>query len=583
MTLTYMLELQSRLQHLHSLFESNASLNDEVTAYFRINTEDEEKQQGDMITELHSNNMKLIESVIQNVVYDKSHQQVQQADKEFYQRLNERPPAAITDDDEVKQTEEETANGARAEKRRASIDVSIGSKQQRGGHSSWMQLLDSRNLLTFTTSAAVLYSCGVLFYCLQEEDATLSLIAYVLGIVCLLAVMLIAYLFNMSSLRRNRNEFTMAVILAMLLIYFAVYWISYYFNSTASLILIVAVILAHQYKHAPLCMKQRNLDEIWICLMLNCGIPLFAYYMQLPELTSLQQLQPTPSVQAPAATALDDVLQQQQASVIEAATAGSTQQQQEIEDASTWMVYLFNLLWRILKVIAYDFWQMLDLTYSLQDEQAAEAVRMTQPVVVNKVVMATQTVTAEEVIVDASDVESVAEVSEIDDSLYWFNKVFYVFPYTLFNMILISWFISHSSMLLSNITQYQAVNSKLLYCAEVLLSHVLSVLFWYNDMFDATLFLLMLLSVPWTLGLLKHIYEHKDIVGDAQQISYHASIYNLWFFIAMYLAAVYHWISSTGLLWAFFSPNLVIVVAPFLLILQCMPQIIKEFIWATDF
>jgi len=138
-------------------------------------------------------------------------------------------------------------------------------------------------------------------------------------------------------------------------------------------------------------------------------------------------------------------------------------------------------------------------------------------------------------------------------------------------------------MLIRNISQYKVANSKLLYCMEILLAHFLSIIFWYNNIFDSTLFYWMIATFPWTLGLLKHIWEHKNILNDEQEISYHASIYNLWFFISIYLSLVYNWVWSTGIIWIFFSPNLLIIAAPFLFIIQCMPQIINEFVWATDF
>merc|ERR1719445_1723602 len=102
-----------------------------------------------------------------------------------------------------------------------------------------------------------------------------------------------------------------------------------------------------------------------------------------------------------------------------------------------------------------------------------------------------------------SALDSGMHVLEMDVSMYWFNRLFYTFPYTLFNVLLISWFVTHSAMLIRNVSLYKVVNTKLLYCAEVMLSYALSVLFWYNEMFDTTLIYWMILSVPWTFGLLK--------------------------------------------------------------------------------
>ncbi len=96
-------------------------------------------------------------------------------------------------------------------------------------------------------------------------------------IILVFIVMGIGYLFNISSINKNGNEFMIAMILSSIL------WrISYYFNVTAAIILIMAIMLSYQYKHGPINAKERNFDEIWVCLLLNCGLPLFAYYLQLP-------------------------------------------------------------------------------------------------------------------------------------------------------------------------------------------------------------------------------------------------------------------------------------------------------------
>ena len=639
MTLTYYMELQSRLQHLESLTTTDID-QDRINDYIPAE-ETKENKSKDMITEIHENNMKMIESIIQNVIYDKSAKNIKEEEKDFYNRLNSddvpngnglgkgkgyKNGFVNTKYDANAVNNNNNNNWSQPQRKRRpsvdrqvlqKVDLSLGYVMGKG-----KEMMSDQNAIGLVTSAAILYSCGVLFYCI-ENDVYVSLFAYLFGIILIGIVIIIGALFANSSLNRNTNDFFIAVALSVVMIYISIYWISYYYNTTSAFILIMAVLLSYSYKQPPIYAKQRNLDELLICLILNVGLPLFAYYMQLPEIQNLNQLQ---QIQQQQQQIVNDNVNIMETTVNADEIINDTIQQEvvydsmENEEDQGWFVYLLNLTWNLFSMILTDFWNMLDITYALDEE---DLIQQQQKIIEQEMQEMQQqqiqqqqdlppifdeSTLKEEVIFDStkggntgssvlgsmfgsgSGSEATTATSttiiddvEVDGTLYWFNKLFYIFPVTLFNVILISWFITHSTMLIRNVSQYKAANSKILYCMEVILAHILSIIFWYNNIFDITLFYWMILTIPWTLGLLKYIYEHKNIINEAEIASYHVSMYNLWFFIAMYLSLVYNMVSATGIIWMFFSPNLLILAAPFVFIIQCMDQIIKEFVWATDF
>ena len=179
-------------------------------------------------------------------------------------------------------------------------------------------------------------------------------------------------------------------------------------------------------------------------------------------------------------------------------------------------------------------------------------------------------------------VEAVSVSLAEGDTVYWFNKLFYVFPFPLFHAVVASWFVTHSTLTVRTLSMYKVTSTKLLYCAEVALSYAMSAVFWSCGQFDGTLFALMLLTTPWTVGLLKAIWEHSDLQHD-DRIARHVTMYNLWFFMAMFLAFCWNWVAETGLFWALFSPNALVVAVPVVLVMHSMPHIVDEVVWATDF
>eukprot|EP00486_Rosalina_sp_Unknown_P006074 CAMPEP_0201575654 /NCGR_PEP_ID=MMETSP0190_2-20130828/20991_1 /ASSEMBLY_ACC=CAM_ASM_000263 /TAXON_ID=37353 /ORGANISM="Rosalina sp." /LENGTH=351 /DNA_ID=CAMNT_0048005549 /DNA_START=26 /DNA_END=1077 /DNA_ORIENTATION=- len=93
LTLTYYLELQSRLQHLESLINSDSFQSVDPNDYINKGDNEEETKREeaprDMISEIHGNNMKMIEGMIQNVIHDKSAHRVKEQEYDFYNRLND--------------------------------------------------------------------------------------------------------------------------------------------------------------------------------------------------------------------------------------------------------------------------------------------------------------------------------------------------------------------------------------------------------------------------------------------------------------------------------------------------------------
>merc|ERR1712066_451225 len=104
-----------------------------------------------------------------------------------------------------------------------------------------------------------------------------------------------------------------------------------------------------------------------------------------------------------------------------------------------------------------DFWNMMDITHALDDEEtsAAVATAATQSIESGQPQEQVQEVYVEEEVVSTTTSSmlevTVEEIIQIDDTLYWFNRLFYTFPYPLFNVVLISWFITHSAMLIQNV------------------------------------------------------------------------------------------------------------------------------------
>jgi len=166
--------------------------------------------------------------------------------------------------------------------------------------------------------------------------------------------------------------------------------------------------------------------------------------------------------------------------------------------------------------------------------------------------------------------------------VYWFNSLFHLFPSPLFHAVLVSWFVTHSTMLIRNVAMYHAESTKLLYCAEIALSYMVSALFWCYGEFDSTLFALQLLTTPWTVGLLRSIWEHGNLVSD-ERMARHVTVYNVWYFMMMFVSVCWNWMVQTGLFWSLFSPNTLVVAVPFLLVMHSMPMVIDEIVWATDF
>jgi len=592
LALTYFLELQSRLQHLHSLVSTatkEAHGGDvDIDQFVRHrgsidNAADADDDQvpppKDMLSELHDKNLKLIESVIQSVVHDKSHRVVLEQERDFYDRLSVQPKSSASS----------SSASSSGRKRRASLEQRVYESVEISlplFAQTMTKLMRNPQSMAFMTSAAVLYSSGVLFYCVQHSTANASLIAYLFGVLCVSVVLGVGYLFSISSMTRHPQRFMTAAGISVATIVIAWRWIAHYFNVTAAFILIAAIVLAYQYKHAPINAKQRNLDELWLCLLLNCGLPLFAYYLQCPEMTQFPvDVDAVVADNAAAAVVMDTAT-----STAAAATATDIEMmtQQDPHQAQTWMLYAFDLVWKLAKMAMSDFWQMLDITYALEDTPAAAAAASTTTTVVNACAAVVNDVNVAasvdgDVVVAEMDMDGAAGVVAVDDSLYWFNKLFSAFPYALFNVILVSWFVTHSSMLVRNLSQYKTANSKFLYCVEIGVAHLLCLLFWYNGMLTSTLVLAMLVTLPWTLGLLKHVYEHKNIAGDAPQVMHHTSVYNLWFFIVVYVSLVYDWIATVGILYALFSPNLLMIALPLAMIIQCLPHIVSEFVWATNF
>jgi len=181
-----------------------------------------------------------------------------------------------------------------------------------------------------------------------------------------------------------------------------------------------------------------------------------------------------------------------------------------------------------------------------------------------------------------TETETEMEMAQSEPSLYWFNKLFWRFPVPLFHGVVVSWFVTHSAMLIRNQSAYKVASTKLLYCTEMALCYALSVVFWCNDQFDGTLFALMLLTTPWTVGLMKAIWEHDDLLHD-DRLSRHVTVFNLWFFIAVFLSFCWNWVADIGLFWALFSPNALVMAVPVVLVMHSMPLIVDEVVWATDF
>ena len=171
---------------------------------------------------------------------------------------------------------------------------------------------------------------------------------------------------------------------------------------------------------------------------------------------------------------------------------------------------------------------------------------------------------------------------EVDSTVYWFNALFYTFPSPLFNAVLISWFYTHSALLMRGRALYRAQNSKMLFVAEVALSLVLAAVFWWNGELEGYVFYAMVLTLPWTLGLLKYVWENDDLGGD-KGLTVRVSLYTLWFIVAVYGGYALRWLGDKGLFYALFSPNLLLIAAPFYLIAQSAPLMLNEFVWATDF
>eukprot|EP01083_Nonionella_stella_P021112 58537_1 len=591
-TMAYFLEIQSRLNHLKSLLSTKSG-----DAFDSIQTDDylmgdsTDAAQQDMVTQIHSNNMKLIEQMIQNAVYYKSREFVAEDNRGFYQKLGDTASgighqlfatkSKKKSNDDSNWSRPMNKKKKRGDKVYSKLDFVVELVGERAMKTMFSVLYDltmkiNAGVLYRVGIASLLYSCGALFYCI-ENDAYVSMIAYQTGIVLVLMVILIGYLFNISALQRNNNsdnEFTAAVSLSIFVAYIALRWVSYYFNVTAAFILLAAIFLSHQYKHGPIYANQRNLDEIWMCLLVNCGLPLFAYYMQCPEMTKMPDIIEAITITASTETVVEAV------AVTEQNVIQQTQSTEEDTLITIWLEWLVNTSWRMLaNVLTFlwnDFWNMLDLTYSLHEEEVQANACSAQST--NTVTVATNTVPEDAVVVE----DAINDAEAVDDTLYWFNKLFYMFPYPLFNIVLISWFVTHSTILIRNITLYKTMTSKVLFCLEILLSYVLSFVFWSNGMFNSMLFYSMILTIPWTLGLLKYVWEHRDIVNDPH-VTQHAFMYNLWFFVCVYLAFVWQWISTTGIIYALFSPNLLIVVTPCFFIIQSGPSLVKEFIWATDF
>merc|ERR1712083_483846 len=170
-------------------------------------------------------------------------------------------------------------------------------------------------------------------------------------------------------------------------------------------------------------------------------------------------------------------------------------------------------------------------------------------------------------------------ITDGEDTLYWFNKIFYLFPVPLFHAVIVSWFITHATLLMRSLSSYKTATIKMLYCSEIALAYTLAVIFWSMSQFDNTLFVLMAVASPWTIGLLKAIWE-GDLSTD---MSRHVTLYNLWFFVALFLSILWNWIAHTGLFWAFFSPNILVVAVPIILTMHSIPMMIDEVVWATDF
>jgi len=293
-------------------------------------------------------------------------------------------------------------------------------------------------------------------------------------------------------------------------------------------------------------------------------------------------------------------------------TVGTT-----LEVMEEWLLWTMSTLYHLVSVVLSDFWSMLDVTYKLEHDVVnrlqmesqivsalqqraqelvnefgaaatnaiAEAVSRNGVSAVNAMDNTANTAPVHTVSAETADTVQSAESSEaeaMDETLYWFNKLFHLFPAPLFHAVLASWFVTHSTLMVRNVAVYKVESTKILYCTEIALSYAVSAVFWYNEQFDGTLFALMLLTTPWTVGLLKAIWEHDDLQHD-DRMSRHVTVYNLWFFMAMFVSICWNWMVQTGLFWTLFSPNALIIAVPFLLFMHSMPLIVDEVVWATDF
>lgn len=337
--LAYSLELQSRLQHLDSLLDSAHSVDAEKylidDAQSIDSGDDGHRSAESMMASVHSNNMRLVEAVIERVVDGAARADPANAerDRHFYATLYDTvsPPKGRKGGNGGNVHNEWSQSLPR--KRRPSVEEVAYRHVDRSARAlwadavQWAQTLSSNvnlsskvvsnvsssprqfDVFGAATSAVMLYCCGALYF-VVEQRATVSVVSFVVGALLIALVLGIGVLFERAATLRDWNALVAASVLSVATCYIAVVWVAVLVNVSAAAVLVAAVLMAFQYSHGPVAAKGRHLDEIWICILFNCGLVLFSYFMQCPEMTVL-------SIDTAGAAAVA-VAVEQQSEVIEA-------------------------------------------------------------------------------------------------------------------------------------------------------------------------------------------------------------------------------------------------------------------------